>query len=295
VCTAPLFSGATGWTRRRQILNVPCLVSATFDLSRRAAFAPVSHVSAELSVITSNLFPETRGLSPAAAPPSPPLDFEESSTTPKPGTSFVAAPGPIIPPNQAPIDDDDSSEHASLALDNLDIMPSSPMCLTLSDLPDDDEDLAGPESPSRRSFADLPEDAAMNEPSSSPPESPLLAGQPLLTLPGAEPDNSLITAETAVSDWSAASPPRRSGLGLFLPIQAASSNQPEASETHAIEPNLKFSTEAIARVDSREFEKLKSVRRRTWVSERKAKEDEVFQAKRAEYLAGRLSVAPPVP
>jgi hypothetical protein len=58
---------------------------------------------------------------------------------------------------------------------------------------------------------------------------------------------------------------------------------------------LKFSTEAIARVDAREFEKLKSVRRRTWVSERKAKEDEVFHAKRAEYLAGRLSVAPPVP
>jgi len=80
-----------------------------------------------------------------------------------------------------------------------------------------------------------------------------------------------------------------------LPIQAASSNQAEASEAHAIEPNLNFSPAAIARVDSREFEKLKSVRRRTWVSERKAKEDEVFHAKRAEYLAGRLSVAPPVP
>jgi hypothetical protein len=84
-------------------------------------------------------------------------------------------------------------------------------------------------------------------------------------------------------------------LGLFLPIQAASSNQAEASEAHAIEPNLNFSQEAITRVDSREFEKLKSVRRRTWVSERKAKEDEVYHAKRAEYLAGRLSVAPPVP
>jgi hypothetical protein len=82
---------------------------------------------------------------------------------------------------------------------------------------------------------------------------------------------------------------------LFLPIQAASSNQAEASEAHTIEPNLNFSPEAIARVDSCEFEKLKSVRRRTWVSERKAKEDEVFHAQRAEYLAGRLSVAPPVP
>jgi len=48
-------------------------------------------------------------------------------------------------------------------------------------------------------------------------------------------------------------------------------------------------------VDTFEFENLKSVRRRTWVSERKAKEDEVFHAKRAELLAGRLSVAPPVP
>jgi len=80
-----------------------------------------------------------------------------------------------------------------------------------------------------------------------------------------------------------------------LPIQAASSNQAETSETHAIEPNLNFSPEAIGRVDAFEFEKLKSVRRCTWVSERKAKEDEVFNAKRAELLAGRLSVAPPVP
>jgi len=135
----------------------------------------------------------------------------------------------------------------------------------------------------------------MNGQSTSPPQSPLLAGQPLFTLPGAEPDNSLITVETPVSDWTAASPPRGSGLGLFLPIQAASSNQTEASETHAIEPNLNFSPEAIARVDAREFDKLKSVRRRTWVSERKAKDDEIFHAKLAESLAARLSVAPPVP
>jgi hypothetical protein len=80
-----------------------------------------------------------------------------------------------------------------------------------------------------------------------------------------------------------------------LPIQAASSNHPETSEAHAIEPNLNFSPEAIARVDADEFDKLKSVRRRTWVSERKAKEDEVFHAKHAELLAGRLKVAPPVP
>jgi hypothetical protein len=80
-----------------------------------------------------------------------------------------------------------------------------------------------------------------------------------------------------------------------LPIQAASSNQPETAEAHAVEPNLNFSSEAIARVDAIEFEKLKSVRRRTWVLERKAKEDEVFHAKRAELFAARLSVAPPVP
>ncbi|KAH8989999.1 hypothetical protein EDB86DRAFT_1822720 [Lactarius hatsudake] len=141
----------------------------------------------------------------------------------------------------------------------------------------------------------IPEDTAMKGLSPSPPQSPLLAGQPLLTLPGAEPDNSLIVSEPPVSEWSAPSSPRGSGLGLFLPIQAASSNQPETSETHAVEPNLNFSTEAIARVDAFEFEKLKSVRRRTWVLERKAKEDEVFHAKRAELLAGRLSVAPPVP
>jgi hypothetical protein len=58
---------------------------------------------------------------------------------------------------------------------------------------------------------------------------------------------------------------------------------------------LNFSREAIARVDAREFEKLKSMRRRTWVSERMAKDDEVFHAKRAEHLASRMSVSPPVP
>ncbi|KAH8984983.1 hypothetical protein EDB86DRAFT_3219199 [Lactarius hatsudake] len=170
---------------------------------------------------------------------------------------------------------------------------------TFGELHADDEDFFEssplPQSPSRRSFSELPEDTAMNGLSPSPPQSPLLAGQPLLTLPGAEPDNSLIVSEPPVSEWSAPSSPRGSGLGLFLPIQAASSNQPETSETHAVEPNLNFSTEAIARVDAFEFEKLKSVRRRTWVLERKAKEDEVFHAKRAELLAGRLSVAPPVP
>jgi len=200
------------------------------------------------------------------------------------------------------IDDSDSdySEYPSLDSDALEpeIVPSSPIRRTLSDLHDDDEDFGSssiPLSPSRRSFADLPEDFTMDEQSTSPPQSPLLAGQPLLTLPGAEPDNSLITAETLVSDWTAASPPRGSGLGLFLPIQAASSNQTETSETHAIEPNLTFSPEAIARVDACEFDKLKSVRRRTWVSERKAKDDEIFHAKHAESLAARLSVAPPVP
>jgi len=152
-----------------------------------------------------------------------------------------------------------------------------------------------PMSPSRRSFADLPEDTTAMELTRSPPQSPLLAGPPLLTLPGAEPDNSLIVSETPVSEWSAASPPRGSGLGLFLPIQAASSNQPESSETQAIEPNLSFSREAVARVNVSEFEKLKSVRRRTWVLERKAKDDEILHAKHAELLSDRLSVAPPVP
>jgi len=179
-----------------------------------------------------------------------------------------------------------------------DVFTSSPMRHTRELEADDEDFLEGspvPQSPSRRSFSELPEDTAMNELSPSPLESPLLAGQPLLTLPGAEPDNSLIVSEPPVSEWSAPLSPRGSGLGLFLPIQAASSNQPETIEAHAVEPNLDFSTEAIARVDSLEFEKLKSVRRRTWVSERKAKEDEVYHAKRAELFAGRLSVAPPVP
>jgi len=198
------------------------------------------------------------------------------------------------------VDDSNSSDDPYLDLGDFEqaVAPPSPKRHTLPDLPDDVDFLDSssvPMSPSRRSFAELPEDTAVNEPSTSPPQSPLLAGQPLLTLPGAEPDNNLIVSETPVSEWSAASPPRGSGLGLFLPIQAASSNQPETSETHAIEPNLNFSREAIARVNALEFEKLKSVRRRTWVSERNAKEDEVLHAKRAEHLAGRLSVAPPVP
>ncbi|KAI0261743.1 hypothetical protein BC834DRAFT_426501 [Gloeopeniophorella convolvens] len=176
--------------------------------------------------------------------------------------------------------------------------PYSPLRRTLSELYDDD-DLGAPPapfSPSRRSFAELPEDATMGEPPPPDPETPLLAGLPLLTLPGAEPDNSLIVADNVAPEWSSVrSPPRGSGLGLFLPIQAASSSQSEAPDAPAIEPNLNFSPEAVARVNASEFEKLKSVRRRTWVSERKAKEDEIYHAKQAEALAGQLSVAPPVP
>jgi hypothetical protein len=99
-----------------------------------------------------------------------------------------------------------------------------------------------------------------------------------------------------VSEWSAPlSPHVEAALGSSCLYRPRHPTSPKRSEAHAVEPNLNFSPEAIARVDALEFEKLKSVRRRTWVSERKAKEDEVFHAKRAELLAGRLSVAPPVP
>ena len=96
-----------------------------------------------------------------------------------------------------------------------------PMHRTLLELHDDDKDFGSDSvlsSPSQRSFADLLEDTVMNEQPMSPPQSPLLVGQPLLMLPGAEPDNSLIMAETPAPDWSGASPPCGSGLGLFLPI-----------------------------------------------------------------------------
>jgi len=92
---------------------------------------------------------------------------------------------------------------------------------TLLELHDDDKDFGSDSvlsSPSQQSFADLLEDTVMNEQPMSPPQSPLLVGQPLLMLPGAEPDNSLIMAETPAPDWSGASPPCGSGLGLFLPI-----------------------------------------------------------------------------
>jgi hypothetical protein len=272
---------------------------ATLDMSHCDRLAPCIHNGTPLNVVTSQC---ADGTTPDLAPQSPLSGFEESSIRWL-DTSGIAELSPSVTADRQPMNvgDADFSECASPASDDLeqDVTPPSPMHRSHPQLQDDDEDFVNPSvpplSPSRRSFADLPEDVAMSEPSTSPPQSPLLIGQPLLTLPGAEPDNSLITAEAPVSDWSGASPPRGSGLGLFLPIQAASSNQAEASEAHAIEPNLNFSPRAIARVDSHEFEKLKSVRRRTWVSERKAKEDEVFHAKHAEYLAGRLSVAPPVP
>jgi len=282
-------------------IGTPLPFGATFDMSHCTHFAPFSHKGTEPGVVTSNLFQGANGSTPDPAPPSP-LSGLSASSNHQPCMSAIEGfgPGIVSDPGPMDVDDFDSSDYASLDSDNLeqDVAPPPPIRRTLSELHDDDEDFGSdsvPLSPSRRSFADLPEDTAMNEQPTSPPQSPLLVGQPLLTLPGAEPDNSLITAEASVSDWSGASPPRGRGLGLFLPIQAASSNQAEASEAHAIEPNLNFSPVAIARVDSREFEKLKSVRRRTWVSERKAKEDEVYHAKRAEYLAGRLSVAPPVP
>ncbi|KAH9961032.1 hypothetical protein BC827DRAFT_1204557 [Russula dissimulans] len=289
-------------THTENVLVSPCRgvgtlpsFCATSDMLHHPGSASVNHKGTE-PYATSSLFQHC-----LTSDPAPPLsEFGEPSIF-RLGMSAVAQSTSVTPnPGPMKIDDPDCSESTSLDSDALEqeIVPPSPMCRTLSDLHDDDEDFGSssiPSSPSRRSFADLPEDFTMNEQSTSPPQSPLLAGQPLLTLPGAEPDNSLIIAETPVSDWTAASPPRGSGLGLFVPIQAASSNQTEASETHAIEPNLNFSLEAIARVDGREFDRLKSVRRRTWVSERKAKDDEIFHAKRAESLAGRLSVAPPVP
>ena len=277
----PQPSGATAGT--------PCCVSANCS--------PVSHKSTESSFGTTNL---SQPLTPEVAPRSPLGEFEESST-PSSSTSVMAGSGSSVTSNLGPItvEDVDSFDHEPLDWDSFeqDVVPPSPLPRAMSDLDefgDESGDDSAPSSPSRRSFAALP-DTTTDEHLISPPQSPLLSGQPLLTLPGAEPDNTLITAEGSVSDWSAPSPPRRSGLGLFLPIQAASSNQFQAPEPHAIEPNLNFSPEAIARVDSGEFENLKSVRRRTWVSERKAKEDEVYHAKRAEHLASRLSVAPPVP
>jgi hypothetical protein len=274
---------------------------ATFDVPPGNGNVPVHHPGAIESAVPSELFHEVSALEDQAMLPSPLSEFA--------GPSF----GTLGTESTSHSDSTDAwglelnydgtSPFSPFGLDDSEpvVVPFSPMCHTLGELHADDEDLLEssplPQSPSRRSFSELPEDIAMS--GLSPPQSPLLAGQPLLTLPGAEPDNSLIVSEPPVSEWSSAPlvvSPRGSGLGLFLPIQAASSNQPETSdEAHAIEPNLNFSPEAIARVEALEFEKLKSVRRRTWVSERKAKEDEVFHAKRAELLAGRLSVAPPVP
>ena len=276
---------------------------ATFDMPQGNGTVPIHHPGAIESAAPSELFHELGALEDHAMLPSPLSEFdgppfytlgtEANSQSDSTDVWGLELDYDGTPPYSSPFRLDDSEPV---------VVPFSPMRHTLGELHADDEDLLEssplPQSPSRRSFSELPEDIIMNGLSPSPPQSPLLAGQPLLTLPGAEPDNSLIVSEPPVSEWTS-SPvvsPRGSGLGLFLPIQAPSSNQLEMSdEAHAIEPNLNFSPEAIARVDALEFEKLKSVRRRTWVSERKAKEDEVFHAKRAELLAGRLSVAPPVP
>ena len=277
--------------------------SASLTVPRCADVSPVNNrdTETESSVGTSNVFQEPNGCSFNSPPSFPLLDFGYSGCSPGASTTQESDFRAISDLRLMDVDESSPSGDPFPNFGDFEQqVPSSPIRRTLLDLHDDVEDFLDsspvPMSPSRRSFAELPEDTAVNEPSASPPQSPLLAGQPLLTLPGAEPDNNLIVSESPVSEWSAASPPRGSGLGLFLPIQAASSNQPETSEeTHAIEPNLNFSREAISRVNILEFENLKSVRRRTWVSERKAKEDEVLHAKRAEHLAGRLSVAPPVP
>jgi hypothetical protein len=160
--------------------------------------------------------------------------------------------GSSATPNLGPmaVEDADSFYHGSLDWGNfeLDVIPPSPSHRAMSGLNNSGDDSGDDSAPSsRRSFVDLAD-------TDEPPRLPLLSGPPLLTFPGADPDDTHITAEASVSDWSAPSPPRGSGLGLFLPIQAASSsNQFQASEPHAIESNLNFSPEAIARVDSREF------------------------------------------
>ena len=293
----------------------------TTDMPRCASAnsSPISLTGTEPSVGTKNLSQWDHPSAPEVAPRSPLVEFEGSWTS-SPSTATIMRPGSGVTSNLGPmiIEDADIFDRSSLDWGNFesDVVPPSPSQRAMSvldlDNPGDKlNDDSTPSSPSRRSFADPVPSSPPREPfanpapsspcrrsfadlpdTDEPPQSPLLSGSLLRALPGATPDNTLITAVDSGSDWSS---PRGSGLGLFLPIQAASSNQFQASEPHPIEPNLNFSPEAIARVDSREFEKLKSVRRRTWVSERKAKEDEVDHAKCAEDLASRLSVAPPVP
>ena len=253
----PCYNGTGTSQPSGATIDMPCCTSANSS--------PVGHKGTEPSFGTTNLY---QCSTPEVAPRSPLGEVEESSTS-GPSTSVIVGSGSSVTSNRGPmtVEDIDSFDHASLDWDNFeqDVVPPSPSHRAMSDLDDfgdESGDDSSPSSPSRRSFADLP-DTTTDEHLISPPQSPLLSGQPLLTLPGAEPDNALITAEDSVSNWSAPSPPRGSGLGLFLPIQAASSNQFQASDPHAIEPNLNFSPEATARVDSREFEKLKSVRRRT--------------------------------
>ncbi|KAH9992827.1 hypothetical protein BJV77DRAFT_1001288 [Russula vinacea] len=247
---------------RRYEIGTPHSFGATIDdISHCASVVPVSHKGTKPSAITRNLLQEGHSSTLEGAPPSLPLGFVGScvaspstSTMVGSGLSDTSDPGPMMDELDA-----DTLDHSSLDLDDSmqDAAPPSPLCRTMSEF----GDRSAPESPSRRSFTDLP-DTTMDEQLTSP--SPLLSGPTLLTLPGAEPDNTLITAEPSVTDC---------GLGLFVPIQAASSN-----ESHAIEPNLNFSLEAIAL--------LKSMRRRIW-------EDEVFHAKRAEHLASRFGVSPP--
>ncbi|KAI0035563.1 hypothetical protein K488DRAFT_82879 [Vararia minispora EC-137] len=136
-----------------------------------------------------------------------------------------------------------------------------------------------PSSPSRRSTRGLPElDTDTPAPGAGPP-SPRL-----LSLPGAETDDSLLAPASPAADA-----PPASSLGLFVPLALA----PEPST--APEPDLDFPPDARARVDGAELGGLLALRRRAWFAERNAKRAELDAADAVRTLAAGVRLGPPVP
>ncbi|THH13707.1 hypothetical protein EW146_g6542 [Bondarzewia mesenterica] len=180
------------------------------------------------------------------------------------------------------------------------VAPSSPSRRSFTSLPDMDEDEdefsdtpqpSSPLSPSRRSFASLP-DMDMDEVIS--PSRPTPSAR-LLSLPGAETDDDLIVPDSSHHADSEPPPPSDGpSLGLFVPIASADAAATAGSPPEE-EPDLHFSDMARSRVDTTEFDKLISLRRRAWFLERNAKRTEQSFVEEAQRIAAGLRVSPPVP
>src|SRR6266404_639966 len=145
--------------------------SATADVPPGTVIAPVHHPEGmESGAVSSELFYGLRVVEDKATPPSPLPGFAEGPLLSTIGTESDSSSrsADLWESGRTELNFNGTSYDSPFGLDDseLDVAPPSPMRHTLTELHADDEDFFEssplPQSPSRRSFSELPEDTAIN-------------------------------------------------------------------------------------------------------------------------------------